>query len=160
MTRTAAHRRARPQIRPPEAVPPLHIAVPRTVRFEEVDAARIMWHGRYASWLEDGREALGRHYGISYLDFLEHNIVVPLKLFQLDFLHPLRYSEQYIIHAFLHWNEAAVLDYTYRIENSRNELTTTAATTQLMLRRDGGLLLEQPEFYAAFRERWHKGMLS
>ena len=54
------HRASRPRRRSTPEVPSLCVSAQRTVRFEEVDAVRFMWHGRYASWLEDGREAMGR----------------------------------------------------------------------------------------------------
>ena len=93
------HRASRSRRRGSSDVPSLCVSVPRTVRFEEVDAVRFMWHGRYASWLEDGREVMGRAYGISYLDFRDSGVVVPLKLFHLDFHHPLLYGQAYTIHA-------------------------------------------------------------
>lgn len=142
---------------PPSGVEPLRVSISRTVRFEEVDAARIMWHGRYASWLEDGREAMGRRYGIGYLDFLEHGVFVPLKLFHLDFRLPMRYGQTYAVRTELLWNEAAVLEYTYCIEDADGRVTTTASTTQLMLGSDGGLLVEAPEFYKNFCARWRQG---
>ena len=37
------------------------------VRFDEVDALGIVWHGNYVKYLEDGREAWGRKYGIPYM---------------------------------------------------------------------------------------------
>lgn len=132
----------------------LHVCVERRVRFEEVDAVQLMWHGHYASWLEDGREALGRQYGIGYIDFLNHGVILPIKLLQLDFCRPLRYGKTYSIHAILVWNEAASLDFTYYINDMEGMVTTKASTTQLMLDLEGNLLLEQPEFYRRFCERW------
>lgn len=142
------------------AVPPLTVSVKRTVRFEEVDAVRYMWHGRYASWLEDGREALGQKYGLSYLNFLDHGVIVPLKLFHLDFQHPLRYGQTYTIHAELLYNEAAALDFQYSITSDDGLVTTTASTTQLMLDIDGGLRIDPPDFYKQFCERWRQGLIS
>ena len=151
------HRASRSRRRGSSDVPSLCVSVPRTVRFEEVDAVRFMWHGRYASWLEDGREVMGRAYGISYLDFRNSGVVVPLKLFHLDFHHPLLYCQTYTIHAELFWNEAAVLDFEYRIVDERGLVTTTASTTQLMLDLQGNLLMEPPAFYREFCAQWQQG---
>ena len=39
------------------------------VRFSEVDSMKIVWHGNYVHYFEDGREAFGKKYeGLSYLD--------------------------------------------------------------------------------------------
>ena len=151
------HSASRSRRRGSSDVPSLCVSVPRTVRFEEVDAVRFMWHGRYASWLEDGREVMGRAYGVSYLDFRNSGVVVPLKLFHLDFHHPLLYGQTYTIHAELFWNEAAVLDFEYRIVDERGLVTTTASTTQLMLDLQGNLLMEPPAFYREFCAQWQQG---
>ena len=137
-------------------VAPLHACIERSVRFEEVDAMNFMWHGRYASWLEDGREAFGRLHTLSYLDFFQHDVAVPIKLFHLDFHHPLRYAQTYSIHVSLLWNEAAVLDFDYTLTDSDGIVTTSGYTTQLMLSLDGKLLLEQPAFYKEFCARWRQ----
>jgi len=137
-------------------VAPLRACIERTVRFEEVDALDYMWHGRYASWLEDGREAFGKLHHLSYLDFFQHGVAIPVKLFHLDFRHPLRYAQTYSIHAALLWNEAAVLDFAYEIRDSGGTITTTGYTAQLMLSPGGELLLEQPTFYKEFCARWRR----
>ena len=38
------------------------------VRFSEVDSMNFVWHGAYALYFEDGREAFGAKYGLGYLD--------------------------------------------------------------------------------------------
>ena len=38
------------------------------VRFSETDPLGIVWHGNYIKYFEEGREAFGRKYGLSYLD--------------------------------------------------------------------------------------------
>lgn len=140
--------------------PRLAVTVERRVRFEELDPMGIVWHGRYASWLEDGREAMGERYGISYQDFRDHGVVLPLKTFNLDFRNPLRYGEPYFVHAMLLWSEAALLDYEYSITDAQNRIMTSARTTQLMLTLEGKLLLDQPVFFQNFRRRWQAGELA
>jgi acyl-CoA thioester hydrolase len=137
-------------------VAPLQARLERRVRFEEVDAMGYMWHGRYASWLEDGREEFGKLYKLSYLDFFQHEVALPIKLFHLDFHHPLLYAQTYAIHVSLLWNEAAALDFEYVLKDGEGVVVTTGYTTQLMLTLKGGLLLEQPAFYREFCARWRQ----
>ncbi len=139
--------------------PPLVRRVTRRVRFDEVDQIQYMWHGRYASWLEDGREDMGAYYDISYLKFYENNVSIPLKHFNLDFLAPLRYNNVYTIESKLLWNEAALLEFEYRILDEQEYCHTKASTIQLMLDLNGKLLLEAPEFYKDFCKRWAQGLL-
>lgn len=137
-------------------VAPLQACAERRVRFEEVDSLGYMWHGRYASWLEDGREEIGKLHQVSYLDFSRHGVAVPVKLFHLDFRQPLLYAQTYAIHVSLLWNEAAVLDFEYVLTDSAGTVTTTGYTTQLMISLTGELLLEQPAFYKEFCARWRR----
>ncbi len=34
------------------------------VRFSEVDSLKMVWHGSYVKYMEDGREAFGREFGL------------------------------------------------------------------------------------------------
>lgn len=141
------------------AFPPLVDKISRTVRFEEIDAMGIMWHGRYPSWIEDGREALNLHYNISYLRFYDNGVAIPLRIMHFDYLRPLRYPQTYTIRTSLLWSEGARLDFAYAIHDAEGTLMTEAATTQLMVSKEGDLLLEPPAFFVEFRQRWQNGEL-
>ncbi len=142
------------------SIAPLVCRIERRVRFEEVDPLNIMWHGRYASWLEDGREALGKTYGMHYTDFYAHNVVIPLKIFHVDYVQPLQYNQVYTIETSLLWQDAALLEIEYGIYDGADKLMTTAFTTQLMVTKEHELLLEHPPFFQALRERWREGTLT
>jgi len=139
--------------------PSINISINRRVRFEEVDAISYMWHGRYASWLEDGREALGARYGISYNDFHDNQVEIPLKTFALDFISPLLYNKEYKIVTSLLWNEAVLLEYEYKILDCDDNIMTKASTIQLLISPQGKLLLEYPSFYKDFCEKWKQNKI-
>jgi acyl-CoA thioester hydrolase len=144
----------------PDAPLPLRFAVQREVRFEEVDAMRIVWHGRYASFFEDGRVALGKKYGISYSDFIREQVPVPIRQLTIDFMRPLQFEEHFEIETLLHWSDAARINFEYAIRNSRNELVCTGCTVQMMLNTELEILLTPPPFFADFLDRWKKGELA
>ncbi len=131
----------------------------RQVRLEEVDVLGIVWHGRYAGYLEDGREELGRRYGLSYLDFRSAGVVLPLRTLHVDYLIPLRYLEKFEVESLLHWNEAAKLNIEYRLYNEDGQLATRGYSVQMMVDLSGGLQLEAPPFYQTFLQRWREGLL-
>lgn len=139
--------------------PPLSVRCRRRVRLEEVDVLGIVWHGRYAGYLEDGREELGRRYGLSYLDFREAGVVLPLRTLHLDYLIPLRYLEEFEVESLLHWHEAAKLNIEYLLYNQEGQLASRAYSVQLMVDLSGVLQLEPPPFYLEFRRRWQEGLL-
>ncbi len=141
----------------PGAPKPLSFEVERRVRFEEVDALGIVWHGRYPSYLEDVREALGDRHNIGYLDFFREEVVTPIRQLHLDYHQPLQLREKFTIEGKLHWSEAARLNFTYRIFNAQGELTTSGYSVQMMLNyQDGTVLMVPPPFFQNFLERWQQ----
>ncbi len=140
--------------------PPLRITVERKVRFEETDPLAIVWHGRYASYFEDVRCALGEKYNIGYLDFHSNGIVTPIRIMHADYRLPLKLREAFTIEGILHWTEAARINMEYVIRNSEGHIATTAYTVQVFLDLDNNLLLMPPAFYRDFCDKWREGLLS
>ncbi len=143
-----------------DAPEPLCLTLTRRVRFEEVDPMGIVWHGRYPSYFEDGRVALGHKYGVSYSDFIRERIAVPLRQIQIDYHHPLRFDEEFQIRTVLRWSDAARINFEYEIHNNEGRLVSTGCTVQLMLDEDRNVLLTPPPFFAAFLKRWKQGELA
>ena len=137
----------------------LRCSVERVVRFEEVDALAIVWHGRYPSYFEDGRVLLGEKYGLGYMDFYHQGIIAPIKQLHVDYQRPLRFGEPFTIEAILHWSDATRLNHEFILRNAAGEVTTTGYTVQLLLDKQDNVLLLPPPFYAEFRQRWQAGEL-
>ena len=146
-----------PQIKGAPA--PLRHVVQRTVRFEEVDPMNIVWHGRYPSYFEDGRTALGDLYGIGYMDLYRYQVAAPIKKMQVDYIKPLRFGETFSIETLLHWTEAARMNYEFIIRDASGEKATTGCTVQLFVQNDE-LLMFQPDFFADLCEKWKNGTLT
>lgn len=139
---------------------PLRGRVSRVVRFEEVDALGIVWHGRYASYFEDARLALSNSHGIGYMDFYRQGILAPIKKMHVDYHRPLIFEETFTIEALLHWSEAARLNFEFILRNAAGEVTTTGYTVQMLMDPGKNFLLVSPPFYREFCERWQAGALS
>lgn len=120
----------------------------------------IVWHGRYASYFEDGRVAVGHRYGISYSDFIREGIPVPVRQMQIDYHHPLRFEDEFEIETLVHWSDAARVNMEYILRNGEDRLVCTGCTVQLMLDRNLEVLLTPPPFFAAFLARWKRGELA
>ena len=139
---------------------PLSGRLVRRVRLEEVDALGIMWHGRYPSYLEDGREELGRAFGFGYLAFMEAEVALPIRTLHFDYLSPLRYAEEATVETLLHWHEGARLNMEYNLYDSAKRLACRAYSVQMMVDLSGQVLLESPAFFRAMQERWRDGSLT
>ena len=69
----------------------------QAVKFSEVDSLRVVWHGHYVRYFEDGREAFGKEYNLGYLDIYENGLSVPLIDLSVKFKKILEYGDTAII---------------------------------------------------------------
>lgn len=118
----------------------------------------VVWHGRYPSYFEDARVAFGEHYDMGYSHLIENRIPAPIKQMHIDYLGPLRFGQHCTITAWLHWSEAAKMNFSYTVHDDSGILVTTGYTVQLFVSPEGEVLLEQPGFYAAFCQKWKNGV--
>jgi acyl-CoA thioester hydrolase len=137
----------------------LRCKVERTVRFEEVDALGIVWHGRYPSYFEDGRVLLGEKFGLGYMDLYNKGIISPIKQMHIDYQLPLRFGDPFTIEAILHWSDAVRLNHEFILRNAAGEVTTTGYTVQLLMDKEDNVLMVPPTFYEEFRQLWQTGEL-
>lgn len=126
------------------------------VRFSEVDSMRIVWHGSYVKYLEDGREAFGREFkGLGYLDFFVSDYAAPIVDMQIQYKKPLTINDVAIVEVRYINTEAAKICFEYTIyKESTNEVVATATTIQVFLNKNEELELVNPEFYLKWKERW------
>jgi acyl-CoA thioester hydrolase len=141
----------------PQDPSPLTTEVDRRVRFEEVDTLGMVWHGRYPSYLEDGRIAFGDRYGLAYLSFMQHQVMAPIVQMHVDYKSPLRFDQMIRIETTLHWNEALRLDFSYIIRNHEGKVAATGYTVQVLTDTRGIILFVPPDWIMEFREKWRNG---
>jgi len=123
------------------------------VRFQEVDALRVVWHGHYLTYLEEGRNAFGRQYGFEYTDILEAGYVAPLVHIELDYFAPARHDDLLEIRTRLHPADGARISFRYRIENAAGRKLATGGSEQVFTDLDGTLVLTRPAFVDDFLKR-------
>jgi acyl-CoA thioester hydrolase len=126
-----------------------------SVRFSEVDSMGVVWHGNYVRYFEDGREAFGNKYGISYMDFFHLGVLIPLVKISCDYKKPLKYGDTAIIETRFVNCEAAKLQYDYIIYHSRTkEVIATGSTIQVFLNPEMELLLDFPPFFYEWKKKY------
>jgi acyl-CoA thioester hydrolase len=127
------------------------------VRFNEADPLGVVWHGHYLRFFEDGREAFGKAFGITYLDFYHAGLAVPIVSIHCDYKKPLRYGDSMFVKTIFHPVAAAKLQFTYEITSSlQNQIIATGSSTQVFVdTKSFELHLTQPPFYEAWRKKWN-----
>lgn len=123
------------------------------VKFNQTDALGIVWHGNYIDYFEDGREAFGRHFGISYKDVQDHGFATPIIKTQSEHKKPLRYADDaYIVTTYID-SLAAKLIFKFEIYNQSNELVCTGETTQVFTDLKGNLIITMPAFFEEWKRK-------
>jgi len=126
-----------------------------TVRFSEVDSMRIVWHGNYLKYFEDGRESFGLKYDLGYLEVYKHNVMIPIVKVNCDLKRPLEYGDVAIIETRYIPTEAAKIIFKYTIYRKKNsEVVATGDTMQVFLTPEGELILTSPPFYTGWQKKW------
>ena len=125
------------------------------VRFQEVDSLKIVWHGHYANYFEDGRTALGKKYEIDYSDIKAAGFIAPIVHFSCDFIKPATYGQQLKICTHLFKRESSKLEFYYEImDNDTCDILTTGMTTQVLMDHQKRLIMTMPEFLHSFYSQW------
>ncbi len=117
------------------------------VRFNETDALGIVWHGYYLHYFEDGREAFGRKYGISYLETKAKGYVTPIVTSNCEHKLPLRYGDIATVETTYIDTVAAKLIFRYKILNAEGQTVCTGETVQVFVDDTNELSLTLPPFF-------------
>lgn len=126
------------------------------IRFNEADPLGIVWHGHYVRYFEDGREAFGKKYGIGYMDFFNHNIVVPIVHAECNYKRTLKFGDTVKVESIYKPTDAAKIIFDYKLyKSSDGTLVATGTTTQVFLDKDAQtLLLNNPLFFEEWKKKY------
>lgn len=125
------------------------------VRFSEVDSLRIVWHGNYLKYFEDGRDAWGAEFGMDFLEIYEkHGLLMPLASSHMDYKYPLRYNEIGVVETTFVNSRAAKVIFKFKIYNEdRSELKATGETVQVFMDMNNVLQLNTPPFLEEWKQK-------
>jgi acyl-CoA thioester hydrolase len=124
------------------------------VRFSEVDAMNIVWHGNYAIYFEDVREAFGKKYGIGFHDIVKAGYAAPLVEFSVNYKQPLLYGQKAKVYIFYKDTPAAKIVFEYEIRNiENNSIIATGRSVQVFLDQQNRLAIINPAFYTEWKRR-------
>ena len=118
------------------------------IRFCEVDSIKVVWHGNYVKYLEDGREDFGEKFGLQYLKIFDNGFTAPVVDMKLQFKQSISVGDSIIVETIYKPTKAAKIIFDYNIyKKSDNSLVLTAQTTQVFMDLEGNLQLSNPNFY-------------
>lgn len=125
------------------------------VHFYDVDSLSIVWHGNYVKYLENGREAFGKKYGIGYMDIYGSGFVTPIVDLHVRYLNMVAFEESLIVETRYVPCKSAKLIFDYTIYKKSDMTVAAEATTiQLFMTKDGVFELSSPDFYREWKRKW------
>ena len=124
------------------------------VRFSEVDSMDIVWHGNYALYFEDAREAFGKKYHIAFHDIVNAGYAAPLVELSFNYKQPLRHGQTAKVNIFYINTEAAKVIFEYEIRNTENNtLIAKGRSVQVFVDKENRLVLTNPTFYLEWKKK-------
>lgn len=128
----------------PLAEPLRGFALTIPVRFAECDSYGVVWHGHYALYLEQVREAFTAAFGFTATKALSIGYKVPITRMEIRYRRPIVADTEIRVCARLRRPEVARLVLDYEIRDARGELLASAVTEQVVLSGKAELLLSLP----------------
>lgn len=134
----------------------LSVTKPFDIRFSEVDSMGVVWHGHYAIYFEDAREAFGAKYGLEYLMMYDKGFVEPLVELTFKYKRPIIYGMKSEIEIIYRPTDAAKIIFDYEIRDAETkEVFTMGHSVQVFMDRyTHQLELNNPDFYKEWKKRW------
>jgi acyl-CoA thioester hydrolase len=115
------------------------------VRFYEVDAYGVVWHGHYVGWFEKGRNDLTQRFQMGPLQLKEMSLLAPVVGLNCQFKLPATFGNSLIIQTTMERTEVAKLIFRYRVLDQKNGKTlATGSTTHVLTDLKGNLLYRVP----------------
>jgi len=127
------------------------------VRFSECDLYGVVWHGRYAVYLEELRNAVCARLEWSIVAAREAGYLIPVTRMEIAYHAPARFETKLAVVGRLRPPEVARFVFDYEIRDSEGKLLTSATTEQVVTRLDGELLLSLPPLFRGLAEAILRG---
>lgn len=127
------------------------------VRFREVDAYRVAWHGHFFDWLESARHRFAAHFGFDTMAALDHGYRLPMFECRIEYRQPARFGDRVAVEVALDEDPRKVVAFRYEVRRcSDGALLATARTAQVVQGADGSLLLGWPSEVSELLEKMRR----
>ncbi|MSN24239.1 MAG: acyl-CoA thioesterase [Geobacter sp.] len=118
------------------------------VRFNEVDAYKVAWHGHYVAWMEIGRSDLAGKFGLDAFQLADLGYLGPVVNLEIKYLRPARCNDQLTVRTRLMPSDSATLVFESVIVDCNGIKLASGLTTHALTSLDGILQFQLPELIA------------
>jgi acyl-CoA thioester hydrolase len=115
------------------------------IPFQDLDPLEICWHGHYAGYFEQARNALLRSIGYDFPEMKTSGYAWPVIELFVRYAQPLRYRQRIEVKAFLtEWENRLKIDYLIRDAETGKRLTRGHTIQVAVDMRTGEMRLASP----------------
>jgi acyl-CoA thioester hydrolase len=133
----------------------LKVSKELVIRFSEIDMMNVVWHGAYALYFEDAREAFGAKYDLTYMGYVEQGYYAPIVEQTIQYKKPIRYGMRPRIDIIYRPTISAKVIFDYEIYDTTDEsLIATGHSVQVFMDFEYQLVWDNPPFYLEWKKRW------
>lgn len=127
------------------------------VRFREVDAYGVVWHGHYFDWLETARHRFAAHFGFDTMAALGRGHRLPMLECRIEYRLPARFGDRIAIEVALDDDPRRVIAFRYVVtRNGEERPLALARTVQVVQGADDKMLLGWPDQITKLIERMRR----
>ena len=130
------------------------------VRFNEVDAYNVAWHGHYVAWMEVGRNALAGRFQMDAAQLAAAGYLGPVINLEIKYLNPARFKDEIIVRTTLRPSETATLVFLNEIVALDGRKLATGVTTHALTDLNGVLQFKLPPLIAQRIDNIKKWLLT
>ncbi len=123
------------------------------VRFNEVDAYQVAWHGHFVAWMEVGRNDLAGRFELNAQQIGAAGYRAPVVQLELNYKRPARFDEGLIVATSVRRTETATLEFLARITGADGAVIATGRTLHVLTDESGVLLYQLPPVIAKRLQR-------
>jgi acyl-CoA thioester hydrolase len=118
------------------------------VRFNEIDAYRVAWHGHYVAWMEIGRNALAGRFDLDAFQLTTLGYLGPVVALELKFMRPARFNDELTIQTTMRRTDTATLEFHSTIVGPDGKKMARGLTTHALTDLNGVLQFQLPTVIA------------
>ncbi|MEN1783897.1 MAG: thioesterase family protein [Bacteroidota bacterium] len=115
-------------------------------RYSETDQMGIVYHGKYADYLEIGRVEWLRKLGFSYKKMEASGVLLPVTELHINYKKSATYDDELTITTTLRQKPMVRIVFDYTIHNQNQELLIEAHTVLAFMDRDTGRPTRCPDY--------------
>lgn len=118
------------------------------VRFNEVDAYRVAWHGHYVAWMEVGRNELAARFGMGVEEIAAAGFMAPVVELNIKYRKSARVHEALRVRTTVKRTETSTLEFVSTIVGEDGQVCATGRTVHVLTDMSGVLQYALPPVIA------------